>query len=135
MPKALFKSKQFQIYLDPQKAWDIIENGRDIDELYPDSFKTEEVKKINEKAIENVLEEGEHFTLMKEFDYDYAITSYGRAYNCKIGRFIAAHRVLKTDILYSIRAKKVSLKQIFRDNKWKFDVTEITSRQFRVHRK
>jgi len=130
MAKCFFTSKAFSIYLDPDKAWEIIETGRNIDDLYPSHFKNEVTKATNEKILETILDEGEQYVLLEFTDWDYAITSYARIYNCKNKRFINPMKTTDTNIFINIRQQSIDFKTIFQQQGWIFDMDVIKSRMF-----
>jgi hypothetical protein len=133
MPKAGYHSKSFVIYLDAQKVWEYIEMGKDIDELYPDEFKTETVLEQNYKKATQILEDGEQFVFLDFTHGDYIITSYARVYNFKHNRFIGLqnNKKIKKELNVIIRDKKISLRELFEQQGWKFNYDELTQRQFK----
>jgi len=131
MPKSLFNSKSFKICLDPQKVWEYIEMGKDIDDLYPDEFKTENVIIKNSKLAEEILLEGEQYTFVEHSHGDYIITSFARIYNFKHNRFVIPYTksVKHTkDIYVTIRNEKLSLRELFKQQGWEFNVDELSKR-------
>jgi hypothetical protein len=133
MPKAGYHSKSFVIYLDTEKVWEYIEMGKDIDELYPDEFKTETVLEQNYKKATQILEDGEQFVFLDFTHGDYIITSYARVYNFKHNRFIGLqnNKKIKKELNVIIRDKKISLRELFEQQGWKFNYDELTQRQFK----
>ena len=134
MPKVLFKSKQFKVCLDPQKVWEYIEMGKDIDDLYPEEFKTENVIIENTKRAEEILLEGEQYMFVEHSHGDYMITSFARIYNFKHNRFVTPYYKAvtnKKDIYVTIRNEKLSLRELFKQQGWEFNVDELNKRRLK----
>jgi hypothetical protein len=76
--------------------------------------------------MESILVEGEQYTLLTGHFNDYAITSYGRAFN------VLKNKQLKTwferdNITIALRSVKHQFKDIFAANNWPFDKKHIRS--------
>jgi len=129
MPIPHYNSKAFSVYLDPQKVWECIETGRDVDELYPDDFKIEHIIEKNTKIAKQILDEGEEFIFLEHTDGDYAITSHARIYNFKHNRFVTLKIGTKQDMYASVRQTKFSVQAIFKQQGWKWDMDEFRQRE------
>ena len=131
MSKALLNSTLFEIYLDSEKVWEIIETGGDIDTLYPESFKTEKTRVKYEKITAAYMEEGEEFVLLEDYDYDYALTTHGRVFACKFQRFIKHNYVRGDDVKIIIRNTNISMKELYKKIGWKYDFNFIQLRMLK----
>ncbi len=117
-------SSKFQVYLDGEKFWELLENGKDTDDLYPDHFKTEIVDVQYHNHMKSVLMPGEEYILLPDEAYDYAITSYGRIINCLYGTQVYIY-LNKEDAKVIARTYKRKMSEIFKEQGWKFDIREV----------
>lgn len=107
MPKLNYTSEAFYVYLDPNKVWEYIEMGKDVDELYPDHFKEEIYLKEQHNILKNILLPGEQYGYLdNEFVSDYVITSLGRIINSNRGKTVKLYYT-KGTIYHSIRDMRV----------------------------
>ena len=127
MPIAKMTSSKFQVYLDGDKFWELLENGRDTDLLYPDHFKTEIVDEQYHEYMRGKLLEGEEYVLLDDVAYDYAITSFGRIFNCIYDTQVKVY-FSKEDALMIIRTYKTKMSKEFEKYGWDFDLETIRAR-------
>ena len=125
MVKALYSSKRFVFYPDAEKAWELIEMGKDIDELYPDSYKTEKLEIDYYKQIIPALLEGEEYKMLDGKLFGYAVTSYARIINVAKNNMSILLYFSQNDITSLVRTIKVSIKQEFNKNGWPFIYEDI----------
>ena len=135
--KLQYNSEKFHVYLDPEKVWEYIELGKNVDDLYPDHFKEEIYLKEQSDTINAILLPGEHWGyLSNEFISDYVITSLGRIINSKRGKTVKLYYT-KATIYHSVRDMRIdtlnemtkhgwisdveTVKNNHRSNKWKTD--------------
>lgn len=128
---AKYNSQQFQIYLDSQQAWDIIENksmgyDRDIDELYPPHFISENTSIQYEKKLNTILLKDEKYALLDDKCSGYAISSYGRIINCQ---FLKPKVIIvyfsNSSLTITVRGIKLHLVTEFTKHGWEFDIDNI----------
>jgi len=120
-----YKSK-FHYYNDPETVWDYIISDKDLYELVPNTFKHELTTTLYDGTMESVLVDQEQYVLLTGHFNDYAITSYGRAFN------VVKNKQLKTwferdNITIALRSVKHQFKDIFATNNWPFDKKHIRS--------
>jgi hypothetical protein len=125
MPKTLFTSKRFVFYPDAELAWELIEMGKDIDALYPDSYKTENLLPDYAKSLTPLLLEDEKFAMLEGKYFDYAVTSFGRTFNVKTQKPVLVYFGMK-DIQLVLRGDKINLSEIFEENGWEYSIEEIS---------
>jgi hypothetical protein len=119
---------KFRVIPSQSKCWWLIENGLDIDLLYPEHLRA---KSDNPKYItylESVLNNGEEYILLDDDLFDYALTSYGRVINCKTQncKVSSIMRSVKDNgVRVEIRNKKILLRPIFKEQGWSFDPDKI----------
>jgi hypothetical protein len=116
--------KKFSFYLDSQKAWEYIETGKNLDDLYPDSFNVEKREIKYNSAIQELLVEKEQYVLLDGDWEDYAITSLGRVINCKHKSIIQVY-VAREEISVPVRGKKLHLSIEMNINGWKYNQKEV----------
>ena len=121
MARAKNTSNKFYFYFDPQKYWEYLETGKDVDELYPDHFKTDIVNVEYNKYMEQKLLPGEQYVLLDGMQHDYAITSFGRSFNCLYNTEIITF-IGKKDATLILRDKKIKLSKFFEEQGWEFDL-------------
>jgi hypothetical protein len=124
MARALNTSSKFQIYLDGDKFWELLENGKDTNELYPDHFKSEITDKQHHAFMVPKLLPGEEYVLLDNIAYDYALTSFGRIFNCIYGTQVKTY-FLKDDVMVSIRTYKSKMSKMFAQYDWEFDYKKL----------
>jgi len=124
MSRAANTSKKFQIYLNGDKFWELMENGKNLDELYPDHFKTEIVDIQYHNYMESILMPGEEYVLLPDDAYDYAMTSFGRIINCIFGTQVYIY-ISNQDAKVIARTYKGKMSKLFEQQGWKFDIKEI----------
>lgn len=122
--KMAYHSSAFFVYLDGEKYWEYLETGKDPDELYPEHFRVEVIIKQYSDYLDSVILPGEQYQLLEQTGYDYALTSYGRVFNCKKQVQIRTY-FAKNDVVLFIRDVKVVAKRIFKNNNWPFDYDKI----------
>ena len=120
-----YKSK-FHYYNDPETVWDYIISDKDLYDLVPNTFKHELTTTLYDGTMESVLVDQEQYVLLTGHFNDYAITSYGRAFN------VVKNKQLKTwferdNITIALRSVKHQFKDIFATNNWPFDKKYIRS--------
>jgi len=125
MVKPLYSSKQFIFYPDAEKAWELIEMGKDIDELYPDSYKTEKLEDNYYKQIIPALLEGEECKMLDGKLFGYAITSYARIINVAKNNISILLYFGQNDVTSLVRTIKVSVRHEFSKNGWPFVYEDI----------
>ena len=121
MARAKNTSQKFYVYLDAEKYWEYLENGKDIDELYPESFKTDIVNIGYNEFMKTQLHPGEEYVLLDDKQHDYAITSFGRTFNCHSKNQVWTY-VGKENASVIVRNKKIQLNDFFKQQGWKFDI-------------
>lgn len=124
MPQAKLNSSKFQIYLDGEKYWELLENGQDTDLIYPDHFKEEITDKHHHAFMATKLLPGEEYVLLDDIAYDYAVTSYGRIFNCIYGTQVKVY-FAKDDVGIIIRTYKDKLSRVFAKYGWEFDLEHL----------
>ena len=124
MARALLNSGKFQIYLDGNRFWELMENGKDIDDLYPDHFKPEITDKQHHAFMATKLLSGEEYVLLDDIAYDYALTSYGRIFNCIYGTQVKVY-FAKGDVGVIIRTYKDKMSKMFAKHGWEFDYEKL----------
>lgn len=132
MPKALLTSQKFQIYLDGNRFWELLENGKDIDDLYPDHFKPEITDKQHHDFMATKLLPGEEYVLLDDICYDYALTSFGRIFNCIYGTQVKVY-FAKDDAGVIIRTYKDKMSKMFTKQGWEFDLDKV-KRLYKKHK-
>jgi hypothetical protein len=124
-----YTSKQFQVYLDPHKAWEVIEYksmgyDRDIDELYPESFLIEKKVLRYQEEIKSTLLPDEQYVLLEGKCDGYAITSFGRVLNVEYNNqcvvYFSPNRIQLT-----VRNIKIDFATEFMKYNWSFDINGI----------
>jgi len=120
-------STKFAFYPSQDRAWHLIENGLDVELLYPEHMRQRLNNPNYIKYIESILMDGEQYILLDDNLYDYAITSLGRVVNCKTKRFILSlfPTAKDNDVRVDIRNKKILLSPIFKENRWEFNPEQI----------
>jgi len=129
MASAEYNSRQFKVYLDAEKAWEIIEYkamgyDRDIDELYPDEFITERNKQKYIDVINKLLIDNEEYTLLEDMCEGYALTSFGRVINCKYGSIVIIYFTNQA-LSVSIRGVKIDFAGQFMKMGWLYDIDKV----------
>lgn len=129
MTKNFYKSAKFKVYLDAEKAWEVIEYkamgyNRNIDELYPDAFQTETISKGYNNTITEILVPGEKYDLLQDQWFGYAITSYGRLISLRHNKMLGVY-VKTKDITTDLRNKKVKFSEEFKKRGWNFNIQNI----------
>jgi len=124
-----YTSKQFQVYLDPEKAWEVIEYksmgyDRDIDELYPEAFLTEKKALKYKETIKSTLLPGEQYALFTDKCEGYAITSFGRILNLEHDNQCVIY-FSKNHMHVTVRNVKIFLATEFMNNGWSFNINDI----------
>lgn len=127
MARTANTSTKFQVYLDGERFWELLENGKDTDDLYPDHFKTELVDLQYHEFMKDKLLEGEEYVLLDGDAYDYAITSFGRIFNCIYGTQVKVY-FGKEDVLMIVRTTKNKMSKEFAKYGWEFDLETIRAR-------
>ena len=130
MATANYNSKQFYIYLDSEKAWEVIEKrlmGYDIDvldELYPDDWDVEKNASKYQSTLNKMLLPNEEYKLLQGKLDGYCVTSLGRILNVKHPNQVIVY-FAKGRISTSIRNVKVYLVDEFKEMGWEFNVDNI----------
>ena len=132
MPQAKLNSSKFQIYLDGERFWELLENGKNIDDLYPDHFKEEITDKQHHDFMSKQLLPGEKYVLLDDIAYDYAVTSFGRIFNCIYGTQVKVY-FAKDDVGIIIRTYKDKLSRVFAKYGWEFDL-ETLRKLYKKHK-
>ena len=123
MSKKPIKTK-FHFYVDCEDAWTCLENGKPIDSLYPDHFKSETRDSQYHDYMKTILLPGEEYVLLDGEFYDYALTSFGRVVNCIFGTQFGTY-FKKNDVALFMRSGRIHLSKIFEEQGWKFDILEL----------
>jgi len=137
MGTPFYTSEQFQVYLDPHKAWEIIEYkamgyDRDIDELYPEAFLTEKKAIRFDRVIKQLLLPDEQYVLLPGICEGYALTSFGRVFNLElINQCVVYFSPNRLQI--TIRNNKINFATEFMKNNWSFNINDI--RQLYINNK
>jgi hypothetical protein len=118
-------SNKFYFYFDPEKYWEYLETGKNPDELYPEHFKTDVVNIQYDEYMSKKLLPGEQYVLLDGMQHDYAITSFGRSFNCLYDTEIITF-VGKTDATLILRDKKIKLSEFFKEQGWKWDINLVS---------
>lgn len=122
MPKTTYNSQMFYVYLDSSKVWEYIEMGRNVDELYPPHFNTENLGLQYSSSLSEKMMEGEEFVLLEGWQFDYAVTSLGRAFNIKSQKQLRGYlKNTTSDIVFTLRNKKIFIKDVFSEQNWIYD--------------
>lgn len=121
---SLRNKSKFHIYLDSDTFWEYLENGRDVDDLYPEHFKTEITDAKYHDVMKSLIDEDEKYILLDEECDGYAITSKGKAYNCSLGNQIHVY-ISKHDLQIIIRKVKLNMSEVFAEQGWDFDLKKI----------
>ena len=117
-------SQKFQVYLDGDKFWELLENGQDTDSLYPDHFKTEITDSQYHEYMKSILVSGEEYVLLEGDGYDYAITSLGRVINCSYKTQVAIY-TSSIDAKIVVRTNKLKMSKVFEQYGWEFNIDTI----------
>lgn len=126
MPKAYYTSKMFYVYLDGDKVWEYLENGKDVDELYPDNFKLENIQQQYSASLSAMMLEDEEFVLLEGWYSGYAITSMGRGFNVKNNKQIKGYiKANNSDVIFTIRNNKIFMKDLFKQQNWVYNSSVI----------
>jgi hypothetical protein len=121
------KSVKFYVYLDIDKYTECIENNKSIDSLYPESWNIETAEDKFHEYMKSVILEGEEYRLLNDKFYNYALTSFGRAFNVEAGKSVRTY-VLNTDMYIFVRNKRENLSNAFARFGWHFDYNTILAR-------
>ena len=130
MAKAYYKSKQFYVYLDSERAWEVIEKrlmGHDIDvldELYPDDWDDDKANAHYQSILNKMLLPDEKYKLLLGKLDGYCVTSFGRVLNIKCPNQVIVY-FAKDRISTSIRSVKVFLVNEFMNMGWEFNIDSI----------
>lgn len=111
-------------YLDGDTVWEYLETGKDIDKLYPDEFREEiQISKLEKEISNYKLENEEWYLFPVDGRYrDYAVTSFGRAFNLNMKRQLRANwQIADEQIYFFIRESKCFLKPVFDKMGWTYD--------------
>jgi len=114
MGKKNYLGKYFEIYLDGEKYWELLETGQSTDLIYPEHFKVEVIKEKYEEEIVKYLDEGEEYRFIDE---DYVITSKGRVFNCKHKRFRHLNKN-QSQTLINLRYKTIKVEEEMKKYGW-----------------
>lgn len=117
-------STKFHVYLDSEAVWEAIELGKNVDDLYPEAFKTELTIPNNNLIMEGLVFDDEKWELMESTNYDYAVTSFGRYFACQSQAQLKVY-AMKDDISITIRGIKQHTSDVFNQYGWVFDMTKI----------
>jgi hypothetical protein len=121
------KSVKFYVYLDIDQYTECIENNKSTDSLYPESWNVEATEIKFHEYMKSVLLEGEEYKLLNGKFYNYALTSFGRAFNVESGKSVRTY-VLNTDMYIFVRNKRENLSDAFAKFGWHFDYNTILTR-------
>ena len=130
MATANYNSKQFSIYLDSEKAWEVIEKrlmGYDIDvldELYPDDWDIEKNATKYQSVLDKMLFPKEEYKLLEGKLDGYCVTSLGRVLNVKHPNQVIVY-FAKGRISTSVRNIKIFLAAEFVKMNWEFNIDNI----------
>lgn len=124
-----YSSQHFYCYLDSNKAWEVIEGktmgyDRDIDELYPENFITENNIANYNKAIQQLLLPDEQYYLFDSRCEDYALTSLGRIFNVKYLNQLSVY-FSSVSLITLIRDRKFNIATEFAKHNWPFNIDTI----------
>lgn len=129
MASAEYNSRQFQVYLDAEKAWEVIEYkamgyDRTVDELYPKEFITENNIQKYADILNKLLIDNEQYVLLDGMCEGYALTSFGRVINCKYGSIVIIY-FSNQSLSVSIRGVKIDFAGQFMKMGWSYDIDTI----------
>ena len=130
MARSDYKGKQFYVYLDSERAWEVIEKrlmGYDIDvldELYPEHFDTDKNAIKYNKVMDKLVMPGEQYSLFEGKCEGYAITSFGRVFNVKHINQVIVY-ISKTEMRTTVRNIKIEFATEFMKNGWSFNIDNI----------
>ena len=129
MAVAEYNSRQFQVYLDAEKAWELIEYkamgyDRDIDELYPEEFIIENNIQKYTDILNKILMPNEQYVFLDGLCEGYAITSFGRIINCRYGNIVTIY-FTKNRLSVSIRGTKIDFAAEFAKHGWHYDMDKV----------
>ena len=96
------KLKKPGIYLDAQKAWELIENNKPIDSLYPDDWN------VNYKLDPKLLLDGEEIFLYKNRLLGYCITTEGRVFHIKKGKQLSLN-IYAANASITVRQRRLDI--------------------------
>ena len=119
-----YHSGAFFVYLDGEKYWEYLETGKDPDELYPEHFRVEVIIEKYNDYMNTIILPGEKYYLLEETGYDYAITSFGRVFNCKKQVQVRTY-FAKYEVVLFVRDTKIVAKKVFEKNKWSYNYDKI----------
>jgi len=122
-----FEEKAKYIYLDADKAWDIIERGLSNDLLYPEHMLIDDGFVKNEDWVKAMMTPGEEYTLIPHCEDDYLITSKGRVLNSKLKNVLRIYVNVDSMSTY-IRYGTVQIKDLMEDVGYTFNYDEILDR-------
>jgi len=131
MATASYTGKLFVTYLDSDKVWELIEQKTmgydvDVDDLYPEHFKTDKTAIKYEKIISKIILEGEEYKLLEDICDGYAITSFARIINVKHIKQVLVY-ISKRAIKTSVRYVKIDFATEFAKYGWSFNINDIKS--------
>ena len=130
MATAHYNSKQFYVYLDSERAWEVIEkrlmgyNIDVLDELYPDDWDDDKINTHYQSVLDKMLLPGEQHKLLSGKLDGYCVTSFGRVLNIKNPNQVIVY-FAKDRISTSIRNVKIFLVNEFMNMGWEFNIDSI----------
>lgn len=113
------KSSKY-VYLDSDLAWEYIENGKDLDKLFPDKWITKH------KFPEHLLIKGEQYKFLEDNLSDYAITSFGRIFSFaqSIPKSLMPN-IYSFTVGIQLRGKRVNIPNKMKEYNWPTTFEEI----------
>lgn len=115
------------IYLDGERAWEVIEYGLDNDVLYPKEMLYDETNIRNEDWLLASLLPGEEYACIGETGGDYVITSLGRVMNCKLKNVLRAY-INYSNVTISIRYATMHIETLMKEHNYDYNLEEIVNR-------
>ena len=127
-----YHTTKFQVYLNPDEAWECIEMGKNPDELYPESWNI----KPNTTLLEELLLDGEEFILLDDMLNGYAITNLWRMWSLERHNQVIP-TFFQTCLQITLRSRRINfqkmvkkkfgiegdlenLRDIYNQNKWQY---------------
>lgn len=130
MGKYLVKTREV-IYLDSEKVWEYLETGKNVDDLYPEEYKTEIKQQEYIKKVQDILLPNEKihcYGVDNPKFSGYGITSFGRILNVKHSKQVCpSYSVWKPHFKWNIREISVFSDVEFNKLGWKHDIVDLVT--------
>ena len=120
MGKTKNKSTARHCYIDPELAWQYIEMGRDVDDLYPEKWN------VTYSLPKSYLLPGEKYHFLTNNLTPYAMTSLGRIFSCfnnQPKQLVPS--VYKHSIIITLRDVKINVLGKLKEYGWNKNVVDV----------